>query len=122
MRNADMKAACRLVMVVSMSKEERANLDEVGAVAAICGWTVARAAAAVKKAHAQFGLLAEGSEPATDAHLAELLLTIAGNEHPYLKLRYEHILAALRDWPVDRARRAFANASRCGFLKWIDLS
>jgi hypothetical protein len=115
----DSEAALLLVHVIKMSKEEWEKHDEVIMVAAVCGWTEARAAAAVAQAHTQFGLPPEGSEP-TDADLAEMLISVAANDPP--GLRYDRFFAALRRWPLERARRAFGQAARRGLLRGVNPS
>jgi hypothetical protein len=101
----DVEAALLFLHVIKMSKEEWEKHDEVVMVAAVCGWTEARAAQAVARAYVQFGLPPEGSEP-SDADLAEMLLSVGANEPA--GLQYDRFLAALRGWSLERARRALA--------------
>ncbi len=113
----DAEAAVLLVHVIKMTEEEWKNHNAITMVAAICGWAAERAALAVKRAEAQMGLPPEGNEP-TDADLAEMLLSVAGHEPP--GLNYERLLAVLRRWPLERARRALAEATRGNVLSPVN--
>jgi hypothetical protein len=113
---SDVEVAVLLVQVVSTSKKPG---DAVTTVAAICGWDEARAASAVAKGKAQFGLPPESHTP-TDADRAEMLLFLGAHEPPGLRL--ERVLAFLRGWPVERARRALAEAARRGLVEWVATS
>jgi hypothetical protein len=115
----DMAAAVGLVAFVEMTPEGRAPQDEVTAVAAVFGWTAARAQAAVQDAQAQAHLMPTQAVP-TDADLAEMLLTIAGRGG--FELSMERTLSSLRRWPIKRARRALAEAARLGLVEFSAVS
>ena len=110
----DAEAAILLIHVIKMTEEEWRSHNAITMVAAICGWEAERAALAVQRAEAQLGLPPEGDEP-TDADIAEMLVSVAANEPPGLS--YERLLAMLRRWPLERARRALAEATRGNVLR-----
>ena len=112
----DAEAAVLLVHVINMSEEEWKNHNAIAMVAAICGWEAERAALAVQRAEAQMGLPPESDEP-TDADIAEMLISVAANEPP--GLNYERLLATLRRWPLERARRALTEATRGNLLRHV---
>src|SRR5580658_8271253 len=115
----DAEAAVLLMHVVSMAKEQWEKHDEVAVVAAVCDWERARAAAAVEKAKTQLGRPPEGHTP-QDADIAEKLLVAVVVQPP--GICFERLLAFVRRWPVERARRAFAAAARAGLLEWVSSS
>jgi len=115
----DVTAAVGLVALVGMTREDWSQKDEAMVVAAVCGWTAERAAAAVRDAHAQAHLMPTHSVP-KDADIAEMLLSVAGRAG--VDLSMERTLAFLRRWPVKRARRALAEAARLGLLEFSAVS